>query len=132
MPYEYKPPYGFVFSPSGKPITSETSIRWSLTAADADYTVENVVVKHLNGGLASLTPRFEGLTEGRVIKQGETVEFRTIFPTVPCQRNDDKKEGFHLSFNIKDQPKLSFVYEHWVGDSGYMSTWEQCQPGQLD
>ena len=132
MPYEYKPPYGFVFSPTSKPITSETSIRWSLTAADADYTVENVVVKHLNGGLASLTPRFEGLTEGRVIKQGETVEFRTIFPAVPCQRNDDKKEGFHLSFNIKDQPKLSFVYEHWVGDSGYMSTWEQCQPGQLD
>jgi len=72
------------------------------------------------------------LANGVVIKQGETLNFKTILPAVPCLRTDDKFEGFHFSFNIKEIPEITFEFERWVGDSGFMSSWEQCRPGQLN
>jgi len=132
VPYENIPTYGYVFSPTSRPIESETSISWSLSAMDANYTIENVNVSHINGGLTDLTPHFEGLIEGQVITQGEALDFQTVFPAVPCLRTDDKYEGFHLSFNIKEIPEISFVYETWVGASDFMSKWTECQAGELN
>ncbi|MFS1525148.1 PKD domain-containing protein [Microbulbifer sp. 2304DJ12-6] len=134
MPYENIPPYA---TPSGLrwdlSATEEQSIQWSMTAVDADYTIENVQIRHINGGLASLTPWFEGLAEGQVIKKGASLNFRTWLPAVPCIRTDDKAEGFHFSFNIKELPELSFIYENWVGaDDGTFGDWRQCEAGELD
>lgn len=131
LPYENIPTDRYVFSPSGSPIEA-SAINWSMTAVDGDYTIENVQVKHINGGLNSLTPAFDGLEEGTVIKKGESLDFQTQFPAIPCLRTDEGKEGFHLSFNIKEIPEISFTYETWMGASTFMSTWTECQPGQLD
>jgi len=132
LPYKNLPPFGYVQRPTGSPILEEAAFAWSLEAMDGDYTIENVTVEHINGGLADLTPQFEGLANGVVIKQGETLNFKTILPAVPCLRTDDKFEGFHFSFNIKEIPEITFEFERWVGDSGFMSSWEQCRPGQLN
>lgn len=132
LPHIIIPTYGYVSSPTSRPIEEESSINWSLSAIDANYTIENVTVSHINGGLTDLTPRFEGLTEGQVITQGEDLDFQTVFPAVPCLRTDDQYEGFHLSFNIKEIPEISFVYETWVGASDFMSKWEECQAGELN
>jgi|GEM_PF-6132686 len=132
LPYESKPPYGYVFSPTSKPITSESAYAWSLEAMDGNYTIENVQATHINGGLVSLTPYFNGLQEGTVIQQGETLEFRTVMPAIPCRRTDDAYEGFHFSFNIKEIPEITFTFEEWLGESSFSSTWQDCEPGQLD
>ena len=101
---------------------------------DSAYTVENVKVSHINGGLASLTPRFENLYEGRVIQQGESLAFQTVVPAVPCIRNDDKSEGFHFSFNIREIPEVTYVYEIWrtANDDSLFKEWEECEEGQLN
>jgi len=132
LPHIIIPTYGYISSPTSRPIEEESSINWSLSAIDANYTIENVTVSHINGGLTDLTPRFEGLTEGQVITQGEDLDFQTVFPAVPCLRTDDQYEGFHLSFNIKEIPEISFVYETWVGASDFMSKWEECQARELN
>ncbi|QFT55407.1 REJ domain-containing protein [Microbulbifer sp. THAF38] len=135
MPYENIPSYG---TPSDlrwdTSPTEEEYLQWSLTAVDADYTIENVQVKHINGGLTSLTPRFEGIVEGQVINAGESLDFKTWVPAVPCIRNDDKAEGFHFSFNIKEIPELTFTYETWVAvDDGMFSEgWRYCEAGELN
>ena len=128
LPYENKPPYASDFRASSKPFTEEGYIRWSMTAADGDYTIENVKVQHINGDLADLTPRFEGLEEGQIIKQGESLDFQTVFPAVTCIRNDDRSEGFHFSFNIKELPEITFVYENWrTASEGIFSEWQECE-----
>jgi hypothetical protein len=132
LPHIIVPTYGYVTAPTSRPIVDESSINWSLSAVDANYTIENVNVTHINGGLTDLTPHFEGLSEGLTIEQGKDLNFKTIFPAVPCLRTDDKYEGFHLSFNIKEIPEISFVYETWVGASDFMSKWTECQPGELN
>jgi hypothetical protein len=132
LPYEFIPTDRYVFSPSLDPVEA-TYIPWAMIAADADYTIENVQVRHINGGLKSLTPSFEGLADGTVIKKGETLNFKTQFPAIPCQRTDEGKEGFHLSFNIKEIPEISFVYENWIGsDNKSTSRWEACESGDLE
>lgn len=125
LPYENIPTNQYVFRPSRNPIAA-SAINWVLTAEDADYTIENVQVRHINGGLASLTPSFSDLSEGTVIKQGEQLAFKTEFPAVACKRTDSGKEGFHFSFNIKELPEITFVYEDWVGPSSWGSTWPNC------
>lgn len=132
LPHIIIPTYGYVSAPTSKPIENESSIDWSLSAIDGNYTIENVNVSHINGGLTDLTPRFEGLSEGLTIEQGTELNFKTVFPAVPCLRTDDQYEGFHLSFNIKEIPEISFVYETWVGASDFMSKWTECQPGELN
>ena len=132
LPYENIPTERIVFKPASKPIEAG-SIQWALVAQDADYTIENVQVKHINGGLDSLTPSFDGLQDGTVIKKGETLNFKTQFPAIPCQRTDEGKEGFHLSFNIKEIPEISFVYENWYGsDNKSTSRWARCEAGELE
>ncbi|MBO9489680.1 hypothetical protein J7384_04810 [Endozoicomonas sp. G2_1] len=133
LPYENKPPYGNVFRPTTRPIEDDQAIRWSLEATDGDYTIENVKVSHINGGLKDLTPYFEGLEEGQVIKKGESLEFKTWMRAIPCVRTDIKGEGFHFSFNIKEIPEITFVYENWLGaSSSRFSRWKQCEPGQIN
>ncbi|WP_444942114.1 PKD domain-containing protein [Microbulbifer sp. ZKSA004] len=135
MPYENIPSYG---TPSDlrwdTSPTEDEYLQWSLTAVDADYTIENVQVKHINGDLASLTPWFEGVAEGQVISEGESLDFKTWVPSVPCMRTDEKIEGFHFSFNIKEIPELTFTYETWVAiDDGIFSEgWRQCEAGELN
>ncbi|WP_444916736.1 PKD domain-containing protein [Microbulbifer sp. JMSA003] len=134
MPYENIPSYG---TPSNlqwdTSATEDENIQWSLTAVDSDYTIENVQVKHINGDLDSLTPWFEGLVEGQVITEGESLDFKTWMPAVPCIRTDDKAEGFHFSFNIKEIPELSFTYETWVAaDNGIFGDWRECEAGELN
>lgn len=133
LPYENIPVDGYVSSPKTRPILNDSAIRWSLEAVDGDYTVENVVVKHINGGLDDLTPYFEGLTEGQVVKQGDSLEFKTWMRAVPCIRDENSGEGFHFSFNIKEIPEITFVYENWLGSSkGSSSKWTACEAGQLN
>lgn len=133
LPYENIPPYASDFSPSIDPILERTYIQWSMTAVDGDYTIENVKVSHINGELNSLQPAFEGVEEGTVIAQGTDLNFKTWLPAVPCVRTDDRAEGFHFSFNIKEIPEITFVYETWLAASdGLFSDWEECTPGQLD
>ncbi|MCG7532312.1 PKD domain-containing protein [Psychrobium sp. MM17-31] len=132
LPYENKPPYGNVFSPATRPIEEDSAIAWALEAVDGDYTIENVKVSHINGGLDDLTPRFENLEEGQVIKKGETLEFKTWMRAIPCVRTEERGEGFHFSFNIKEIPEITFVYENWLGASNSsFSKWEQCTAGQI-
>lgn len=60
-----------------------------MEAVDGNYPPpENVKVSHINGGLADLTPRFENLKDGQVIKQGETLGTADLY-------------GLNL-FNLKD------------------------------
>ncbi|WP_444935563.1 PKD domain-containing protein [Microbulbifer sp. JMSA004] len=134
MPYENIPTYA---TPSNlqwdTSATEEEYLQWSMTAVDSDYTIENVQVQHINGDLKSLAPWFEGLEEGQVISKGESLNFKTWMPAVPCIRTDDKAEGFHFSFNIKEIPELSFTYETWVAaDDGIFGDWRECEAGELD
>lgn len=132
MPYENIPPYASDFSASLDPFEEEY-VQWSLTAADADYTIENLMVKHINGDVATLQPRLEGLSEGLVIAKGESVDFKTITPAIPCVRTGDRSEGFHYSFNIKEIPELTFTYEVWqTASDGMFSEWEECETGEID
>ena len=133
MPYENIPPFANDFSTSIRPYEDDGFIRWSLVATDKNYTVENVKATHINGELTSLTPWFEGLVENQTINQGETLEFKTWVPAVTCIRNDDRAEGFHFSFNIKEIPNLTFVYETWrAARESTSSTWRECEPGELN
>lgn len=132
LPYENRPTDRYLRTKDSDPIAA-AYVQWSLTAVDGDYTIKNVRLEHMNGGLASLTPSFDGLQEGTKIKQGETLDFRTQFPAIPCQRTDEGKEGFHFSFNIEEIPEITFIYERWFGSGGRTDgSWKQCQPGQLD
>lgn len=132
LPYENKPTYGYVTRPTTRPIKEDQAIAWALEAVDGDYTIENVKVSHINGGLDDLTPRFENLVEGQIIKKGETLEFKTWMRAIPCVRTEDRGEGFHFSFNIKEIPEITFVYENWLGaSSSSFSKWEQCTAGQI-
>ncbi|MFU2511588.1 PKD domain-containing protein [Pseudoalteromonas sp. ASV78] len=128
LPYENIPPFANDFSASSKPYLEEGYISWSLTAADADYTIENLQVRHINGELASLTPRFENLKNEQVIAKGESVAFKTILPVVACIRNEEASEGFHFSFNIKEIPEITFVYETWrtANKSSLFYDWPEC------
>lgn len=129
LPYENIPPFANDFSASGKPFLEEGFIRWSITAVDADYTIENLQVRHINGDLESLTPRFENLKDKQVIAKGGSVEFKTILPIVPCIRNEEASEGFHFSFNIKEIPEITFVYETWrtANKSSLFNEWTECE-----
>lgn len=105
---------------------------WSIEAMDGDYTVVDVQLRHINGGLNDLTPQFEGLAENQVIRQGERLAFTTWFPTVTCMRTDDAAEGFHFSFRIKELPEATFVYENWlVATQGALNQWPTCAPGEV-
>lgn len=128
LPYENIPPFANDFSASSKPYLEEGYISWSLTAADADYTIENLQVRHINGELASLTPRFENLKNEQVIAKGKSVAFKTILPVVACIRNEEASEGFHFSFNIKEIPEITFVYETWrtANKSSLFYDWKEC------
>jgi hypothetical protein len=127
LPYETIPLDGYVFSPKSHPILEDSAINWSLEAVDGDYTIENVIVRHINGGLDNLTPYFEGLSEGQIIKQGESLPFKTWMRAVTCIRNENSGEGFHFSFNIKEIPEITFVYEGWLGaNNSSFSTWTAC------
>lgn len=64
---------------------------------------------------------------------GKPLDFQTWMPAVPCIRNDDKAEGFHFSFNIKEIPELTFPYETWIAaDDGTFGDWRQCEAGELN
>lgn len=128
LPYKNIPPFGNDFYASSKPFLDEGYVRWSLTAVDADYTIENLQVRHINGELASLTPRFENLSDSQVIAKGQSVEFKTILPVVACIRNEEASEGFHFSFNIKEIPEITFVYETWrtANKSSLFYDWPEC------
>ncbi|AFT69655.1 PKD domain containing protein [Alloalcanivorax dieselolei B5] len=133
LPYENIPPYGYGTTLHLRPVLEPRRIVWSIDAVDGDYTVVDVAASHINGGLESLTPWFEGVREGQVIKQGETLNFSTWMPPVPCIRTDDLAEGFHFSFRIKEIPQATFVYENWVEASrGVLSQWTDCEPGQME
>ncbi|BBM04137.1 hypothetical protein GL2_42110 [Microbulbifer sp. GL-2] len=96
---------------------------------DADYTIENVRVQHINGGLEDLTPWFKGLQNGQVIATGESLDFKAV----PCRRTDNKAERFHLSFNIKEISELTVTYEVWIdADDGTLGGWRQCEAGELN
>ncbi|WP_445364687.1 PKD domain-containing protein [Microbulbifer sp. ANSA003] len=135
MPYENIPSYATPADlASDLEPTEARYIQWSLTAADANYTIENVRFEHINGGLRDLTPWFEGLKEGQVIAEGESLDFQTWMPAVPCVRTDDRAEGFHFSFNIKEIPELTFVYETWIkqDDPFVGEDWRYCEAGELN
>lgn len=136
LPHENKPPFANVTNPTTTPIETESSISWSLQAVDGDYTIEQVKVSHINAPdqeLVSLKPRFENVAEGIVIKQGTELDFKTVFPAVPCIRTDDRAEGFHFSFRIKEIPEVTFTYEKWLGPvNGSLSQWEECTLGQIN
>lgn len=129
LPYENIPPFANDFYSSGKPFLEEGYVRWSLTATDADYTIENLHVSHINGNLESLTPRFENLMQGQVIAKGDSVEFKTVVPAVTCVRNEEASEGFHFSFRIKEIPEITFVYETWrtANQSSLFDEWRECE-----
>ncbi|WP_457934862.1 PKD domain-containing protein [Pseudoalteromonas sp. SCSIO 43210] len=129
LPYENIPPFANDFYASSKPFLEEGYVRWSLTATDADYTIENLHVSHINGDLESLTPRFENLMQGQVIAKGESVEFKTLLPVVTCVRNEEASEGFHFSFRIKEIPEITFVYETWrtANQSSLFYEWTECE-----
>ncbi|MEY1661736.1 PKD domain-containing protein [Isoalcanivorax beigongshangi] len=133
LPYENLPPYGYDFVGRPAPVTKPLQLAWSLEALDSDYTIVDVETRHINGGLASLTPWFEGLEEGTVIRQGDSLSFQTWLPAVPCLRTDDMAEGYHLSFRIKELPDVHFIYENWIGGrKGILSQWQECAPGELE
>lgn len=129
LPYENIPPFANDFYASSKPFLEEGYVRWSLTATDADYTIENLHVSHINGDLESLTPRFENLMQGQVIGKGESVEFKTVLPAVTCVGNKEASEGFHFSFRIKEIPEITFVYETWrtANQSSLFDEWRECE-----
>lgn len=129
LPYENIPPFANDFYASSKPFLEEGFVRWSITAVDADYTIENLQVRHINGDIESLTPRFENLKDKQVIAKGAAVEFKTILPAVPCIRNEEASEGFHFSFNIKEMPEITFVYETWrtASKSSLFDEWTECE-----
>lgn len=131
MPHENIPAFGY--GRSGIRPTTGLRINWSLEAMDGDYTIEDVKTAHINGGLTSLTPSFDNLIEGHVIRQGETLNFATVVPPVLCTRNDDETEGFHFSFRIKELPGMHFIHEDWQSTSqGLVSEWPMCQPGEVE
>lgn len=131
LPYENIPAFGYGYS--GIRPTAERVLNWSLEAKDQDYTIVDVKVSHINGNKVSLTPRFTGLVEGQVIKQGYIAAFSTIIPPVLCTRTDDETEGFHFSFRIKELPNVHFIYENYQSTSqGLVSEWPLCQPGQVE
>jgi len=132
LPYEIIPPFADHFHQKSRPFMHEGYSEYSLEAIDADYTIENVQVRHINGDLASLTPRFEGLSEGQIIKKGSTINFSTVLPAVPCIRNNDYAEGFHLSFRIKELPEITFTREVWRAALKGKSYWRQCTEGELN
>lgn len=131
IPYENIPIEGYGIS-SGRPFLERRKVDWSIEAMDGDYTVVDVQLRHINGGLNDLTPQFEGLAENQVIRQGERLAFTTWFPTVTCMRTDDAAEGFHFSFRIKELPEATFVYENWlVATQGALNQWPTCAPGEV-
>jgi hypothetical protein len=49
---------------------------------------------------------------------------------VTCIRNENSGEGFHFSFNIKEIPEITFVYEGWLGASKSSSSkWTAFEAG---
>lgn len=126
LPYQNIPYYGFG-STKFTPWTEPPPVSWSVEALDNDYTVTDVTVRHINGDILELTPKFEGLDEGQVIAQGTTLSFATKMPPVICMRTDDATEGFHFSFRIKEIPEATFIYEYWLSATkGPLNEWPLC------
>ena len=93
------------------PTTRETM---RITAADGDYTIVDLQGEHLNG--STLTPYFSGISEGQVIRKGETVEIKLMHPGFWCLRSENTLyEGFRWRFRIKESPEQTFVHEYWAG-----------------
>ena len=58
---------------------------FTLTAKGADFTIQNLRAVDRNG---VVTPRFEGLSDGMVIKAGQTVTFNLVSPRTNGQTAD--------------------------------------------
>lgn len=70
------PPAEFIVN-QNSPTFFGDDVPFTLTAAGADFTIENLQAIDRNG---RVTPRFDGLTNGMVIRDGQTVYFNLITP----------------------------------------------------
>lgn len=78
---------------------------WALTASKGDYTIQDLTVTtdYLGG---TEQARLVGLTEGQVIREGETVNFALVFPS---DFNIRESHGdFRWQFGIKEREDFFF------------------------
>jgi hypothetical protein len=113
-PYSITPRAGSVGASAYPDTGNATVLDLRLTAKDGDYTIEGIETSHING--TTLTPWIEGISEGQVIRQGESVDVRLVTPPFTCLRTEETLyEGFHWGFRIREIPQATFVYERWRG-----------------
>ncbi|MCU4676448.1 PKD domain-containing protein, partial [Catenovulum sp. 2E275] len=108
--------------------TSQMIKRYQLSAFDQDYTITNLqAVSQAEGGYQV---SFSGLTDGQVIKQGESIFFELII-TSPDEKpdelvmstdmgaftlvtRDNQAQGISFSFEIAEKTGWTFTYEPYI------------------
>ncbi|WP_201303864.1 PKD domain-containing protein, partial [Alcanivorax xiamenensis] len=96
-------PYSNTFPDSGA-----LTRLWALTASKGDYTIVDLNVTTEHGGTEQA--RLVGLTEGQVIKEGETVNFALVYP---ADFNIRESGGdFRWQFKIKEREDFFFDFHY--------------------
>ncbi|MCU4677724.1 PKD domain-containing protein, partial [Catenovulum sp. 2E275] len=106
--------------------TSTMVKRYQLSAFDQDYTITNLqAVSQAEGGYQV---SFSGLTDGQVIKQGESIFFELIITTPDVKPDeiliidenfnwaskDNQAKGISFSFEIAEKTGWTFTYEPYI------------------
>lgn len=97
-----------------KPNTDYVHKRYRLTAFDQDYTITGVATESQDHG--GYLARFDGLTNGQVIRKGESITVDLILSTqdeIPVRPADswhgnEMGEGVSWSFSIAEKPGWNF------------------------
>lgn len=123
FPYETSGSFSDAYLVMG---TAQVVKRYQLTAFDRDYTISNLaaVSQEREGGYQA---RFEGLQDGQIIKQGETVAFSLVivspeefpptlidyleFNGMTYESKGNQGEGLNWHFEITEKTGWSFDFE---------------------
>ena len=88
---------------------------YQLTAGGGDYTITDLsAVSPVYDGFK---PRFEGLSNGQVIKKGDTVTFKLILdipgdmPVLKAGESDDMGKGLAWKFSVAEKAGWHFQFE---------------------
>lgn len=89
---------------------------YRLTAYGGDYTITNLNVgTSTNAAYPGYSGKFSGLTDGQLIKKGETVDFSLVIVAPGGQgitaTDNNLLEGITYTFGIAGKPNWSFEYQ---------------------
>ncbi|MCQ6263493.1 PKD domain-containing protein [Alcanivorax sp. MM125-6] len=88
--------------------TQGLTVMYKLTASGGDYTITDLEVSTAYGGTGQA--RLVGLSEGQVIREGESVNFALASPSDYSLLSSDA--DFRWSFNIKERDDWWFDYHY--------------------